>query len=85
MIWSLILQMGSATGGWTLGFLGPLVGLLIMSAIVMVLWSALSRGNSDAGHSQQPNDTLETLRKRYARGDIDEETFEERARTLRVR
>ena len=77
--------MGGATGGWTLGFVGPFIGLLIMAAIVFAFWAAISGGRSGESHSEQSDDALETLRKRYARGDIDEETFEKRARKLRER
>ena len=85
MIWSQLLQMGGGMGGWTVGFLGPLVGLLAMAAIVVALWSVLSTGASGGGDSNRADDAMETLRRRYARGEIDDETFESRARTLRER
>ena len=85
MIWSQILQMGGGMGGWTIGFLGPLVGLLLMVAIVVAVWSVLTTGTSADGDSNRGDDAMETLRRRYARGEIDEETFESRARTLRER
>ncbi|MCU4728341.1 SHOCT domain-containing protein [Halobacteria archaeon HArc-curdl7] len=84
MIWSLLLQMGSGTGGWWMvSFLGPLVGLLIMGTVVYLLWSAIAGSTPES--TEQTNDAIETLRKRYARGEIDEEEFEERARMLRER
>lgn len=85
MIWSQILQMGGGMGGWTVGFLGPFLGLVVMGAIVFALWSVLTTDTSAGGDSNQADDALETLRRRYARGEIDEETFEARARTLRER
>lgn len=85
MIWSQILQMGGGMGGWTLGFLGPFLGLLVMVAIVFALWSVFTTSTSTGGDSNRADDGMETLRRRYARGEIDEETFEARARTLRER
>lgn len=83
MIWSLILQMGSGMGWWSFGFLGPLFGFLIMAVIVFTLWSAFRTGWFTDSSPEQSDDAMETLRRRYARGDIDEETFESRAQTLR--
>ena len=77
--------MGGSPGGWTFGFLGPIIGLLIMAAIVFALWSAISTGRSVESRTEQSDDALESLRKRYARGDIDEETYESRADKLRER
>lgn len=83
MTWSLLLQMGGGTGGWWLvSLLGPLVGLLIMGTVVYLLWNAIA-GSTPA--STERTDAREALRKRYARGEIDEEEFEERARMLRER
>ena len=82
MIRSLILQMGGVTDAWTLGFPGPFIGLLIMAAIVFILWSFFDTGPSAEGHTPQTDDAVETLRKRDARGDIDEDTDGKRARTL---
>lgn len=84
MIGSLLLQMGGTTGGWwPFAFLGPFIGLLIMGTAVYLLWGAIS-GSSPTPSTRQA-DAVETLRKRYARGEIDDEEFEERARTLRER
>lgn len=84
MIWSLLLQMGGGAGGWgAFAFLGPLVGLLIVGTVAYLLWSA--NGDSSPTSTAQTNDAMETLRARYARGEINEEEFEDRARTLRER
>lgn len=83
MTWSLLLQMGGTGGWWLVPFLGPLVGLLIMGAVVYLLWRAIA--GSTPSSTERTNDAIETLRKRYARGEIDEAEFEERARTLRER
>ncbi|MEF8826431.1 MAG: SHOCT domain-containing protein [Halapricum sp.] len=84
MIWSQLLQMGGgASGWWPLGFLGPFVGLLVMGTVVYLLWSVISGPSPKS--TARTDDAMETLRKRYARGEIDDEEFEERARTLRER
>lgn len=83
MSWSPVLQMaGGMSGAWTFGFLGPLVGLIVMGTLVYLLVRAVGGGQSERGASH-PGDAMETLRERYARGEIDEEAFEKRARTLR--
>ena len=85
MIGPQILQMGSGMGGgwWSGAFFGPLIALLLVGAILFVLWNAMSEQDTGQKRSTQPNDAMETLRERYARGEIDDETFEERARKLR--
>jgi len=83
MTWSSLLQMGGTGGWWLVSFLGPLVGLLIMGTVVYLLWSAIAGPTSSS--TERTNDAMETLRERYARGEIDEAEFEERARTLRER
>ena len=78
----LLLQMGSGMGGsWGFAFVGPVIGLLVMGAIVVGLWSVVSGSN----HGSADSDALETLKDRYARGEISDEEFEERARRLRER
>lgn len=83
MIWSLVLQMTGGMGGWwSYAFLGPVVGILVMGAIVYLVWSAFAGGHSRSDGSAPSDDAMETLRRQYARGEIDEDTFENRARTL---
>ena len=83
MTWSTLLQMGGTGGWWLVSFLGPLVGLLIMGAVGYLLWGAVAGPTPSS--TERTNDAMETLQKRYARGEIDETEFEERARTLRER
>ncbi|MFC7045965.1 SHOCT domain-containing protein [Halobacteriaceae archaeon GCM10025711] len=78
----LLLQMGSGmSGSWGFAFVGPFIGLLVMGAIVVGLWSIVSGSN----HRSDGSDALETLRNQYARGEISDEEFEERSRRLRER
>lgn len=86
MIESLLLQMGGGMGGWgSLAFLGPLVGLLLVGGLVYLLWTATGGSRSASNSDGTPGDAMETLRDRYARGEIDDEAFEKRARKLRER
>ena len=79
-----LLQMGGGMdGGWTVAFIGPFVGLLVMGLFIYLLWRVLSGPVSSGQGSSESQDAMETLRERYARGEIDEETFEERAQRLR--
>jgi putative membrane protein len=73
--------MGGGAGGWgSAAFLGPLGVLLVVGAVIYQLRSASS--GPSATSTPETNDAMETLRERYARGEIGDEEFEERARTL---
>jgi putative membrane protein len=59
-------------------------GLVIFALILGVRW--LLRQNSQSGPTspaaRAPEDPLEVLKHRYARGEIDEEEYERRRKTL---
>jgi len=58
-----------------------LLGLLLIIGIVfLALW--LFRHSDKARNRYREENTLEILRKRYARGEIDKEEFEQRKRSL---
>ena len=76
--------------GWNLGpggWLGPLVGgivWLIIVALVVVLIVRLVSGPRGVDRSMPgPDDPEETLRARFARGEIGQEEFEQRLEVLR--
>lgn len=56
--------------------LGPLIFLLVVAGIVYWLFKA-SRSN------EEPDATMEELRRQYARGEIDDEEFDFRRKKLR--
>lgn len=86
MISSLILQMGGGFGGmWGVALVGPLFGLLVAGGLLYVLWNAITGGHDSDGHPSTDDPAMETLRERYARGEISDEEYEERARRLRNR
>ena len=66
-------------GGFGLGFLWPL--LLLGGVAAVIYWAAGNRGRAvgDLGGSDT---ALETLRERYARGEVTEEEFEQRRQRL---
>ncbi len=77
-------MMGSGMwGGWM--FLMPIFfiifwGLVIWGIVALVRGLNGSRG-SDSG-SSRPDSALEVLKKRYARGEIDKEEYEEKKKDL---
>ncbi|MDO8472479.1 MAG: SHOCT domain-containing protein [Dehalococcoidia bacterium] len=73
-------MMGSVGGAWWMVIPMLLIPVLVIWAIV-----ALTRGVSwsgDHGASGHGESALEVLRKRYARGDINKQEFEEKRRDL---
>ncbi len=77
-------SVGYGTSFWSMGLM-LLFGLLVVVGIVLlVIWAARStRGDSDTSRTQQPSDSAqETLRRRYANGEITKEQYDEMRRTL---
>jgi putative membrane protein len=86
---SMMGQGGMMDGGWgVLGILGVLVQLLIWGGLLAVIvWAVLritaNRQGSGADSRAGGDSAEETLRQRFARGEIDAEEYEERHRVLR--
>lgn len=78
---------GGGTVGMVPGFGGLLWPLLLIVGILALLYWARA-GRSANGHgvgrsgSANPDPAMETLRERYARGELTESEFEERRRRL---
>lgn len=66
-------------GGWWFGPVMMLVFLAVIVLIIIGLWRLFSGSQSDRARSDA---SLEILRERFARGEIDEEEFESRRRAL---
>lgn len=70
-------------GGWHGGFFGPLMMLLLIGLIIVAVVLLVRRGEGQDGSPDQSDETpLDILKKRFARGEIDKDEFEERRRTL---
>lgn len=74
-------HMGFGFGGWILMILFWV--FLVVAVVVVIKWLVASpRSHSDSSSELRRNRALEILRERYARGEIDNEEFEERRRRL---
>lgn len=61
--------------GWGMHFMGPLFWIfIILGAVLLVRW-LIGSTNTDSKNPTQES-ALEILNKRYARGEIDRETYE---------
>ncbi len=63
------------------------MGIFMILVPILVIWAivALARGDSWSWGQRHPGHTqsaIELLKKRYARGEISKEEFEEKKRTL---
>ena len=69
--------------GMGMGWLGGLFWLVILGLIVWLVVNAIQRGQSHNTPNLPPReDSLEILKRRFARGEIDAEEYEERRRLL---
>lgn len=75
---------GGGGGLWTLLSLVALLAL-VAGVAYLIARSAKSRRSDPATDDHGMDPAMELLRERYARGDIDEEQFEERSSTLSSR
>jgi putative membrane protein len=71
-------------GGSWLWWLGPLLmvifwGLVITGGVLLVRWLATA---SSSRRGEPEDSALEILKKRYAKGEIGKEEFEEKKKTL---
>jgi putative membrane protein len=61
-------------------WLGWIIGLIVVIAIIWIIIRAL--GRSDNSNIPGGKSTLDILKERYARGEIDKEEFEKRKKDL---
>lgn len=80
---------GMMGGGWYgMGWFGGIFMiifwiLIIVGIVVLIKWvSTMSKGTPVQGGGQQEDSAIEILRRRYAKGDITKEEFEEKKKDL---
>ena len=70
-------------GGFGWMWLMPLLGLAVIAMIVWAVVTSAGRSNEPGGSDSSRTDSaLDVLKKRYARGEIDREEYEEKKKDL---
>lgn len=72
--------MGDPTG-WGMGF-GWLVGLVLIGLLIWVVKIGMDNGRSHGMNSPHEETALDILKKRYARGEIDQQEYEAKKKLL---
>jgi putative membrane protein len=73
-------MMSGGMMGWM--FLWPLVGLVVLSAVIVASLLVVRRYWNRAGRPGRTDAALDVLRERFARGEVDREEFERRRQVL---
>ena len=75
-------MMHGWNGAWPMSWMwvGWLLGLVLVVAVVVILVRAASTGSGGASDRESPE---EILKRRFARGEIDEDEYQKRLRALR--
>lgn len=74
--------MGYHHGWGMMGWMGPVMLIVLLVLVGVVLWSVLNAGGGRDHRRRGGDSALDVLRERYARGEIDHDEFEERKRRL---
>ncbi len=70
-------------GGFGWMWLMPVLGIAVIAVVVWAVATSVRRSNGPGGYDSSRTDSaLEVLKKRYARGEIDKEEFEEKKKDL---
>ncbi len=75
-------MMSDGGGMWFGGGFGWIFWIVIIAVLVWVIKMASDKGS--ASRSSNDDSPLEILKKRYARGEIDEQEFERKRKELNV-
>ena len=68
--------------GFGMGFGGGFMWLFWILLIVVILWAAKAAVGSGNNPSDKPPSAMAILQKRYAKGEIDQEEFEQKRKDL---
>lgn len=86
-LYSILLQMNAPQrmmdswgGGYGMIFMS-LLGLLVLTLLVTLIWFLIQKGSKTNMHSASES-PIEILSKRYARGEIDEEQYRKMKKDL---
>lgn len=82
--WSMMGGPGMMGGGFGSMFLMPVVGIVVLGLIVWALVAGIRGAGWYSGPTPagQPDTALEVLKKRYARGEINKQEFEDKKKDL---
>ena len=76
-------MMGSGMmGGYGSMFLMPILWIAVLGLIIWAVAAAIRPGESRGSDSATTSSALEVLKKRYARGEINKEEYEEKKKDL---
>ncbi len=68
---------------WGPGWFGWIFWVVIIALIIWAVVTIINRGTREDHTTGRSESALDVLEKRYARGEIDKEEYEERKRDLR--
>lgn len=69
---------------WGIPFMGLLIMLAVLAVVVWLVFGLIRAASGRRGSEASPRDpAMDALRERYARGEIDRETFERMREDLR--
>jgi len=69
-------------GGFGTMFFMPILWIVVIGLIVWAVVAAVRRPGESDSSTRQADSALEVLKRRYARGEIDKEEYEEKKRDL---
>jgi len=70
------------SGGWGMGFMG-LFWILVIVLVVAAVWRLLPRGGASRSVPPAGDEAEELLRRRYAKGELDREEYQQKLEDLR--
>ena len=69
-------------GGIGMGFGGGFMWLFWILLILVIVWAVKAGGGTSNNPTEKPKSALDILNERYAKGEIDQEEFEQKRKVL---